>query len=95
MSSDTWSDIQAHKNKQLSLREKLNRRRIERQVQIETLTGAVVGNVSPSPNVTSQTSDSPTIISGVVSSSSPSQSNASSSTNLVKIGNDLVTLTSN
>ena len=86
MSNDTWSDIQAHKNKQLSLREKLIRRRKERQVQIETLTGSVGGNVSPTPSVQSQLSGSPTVVAGVVSSSSPSHTSAASAV-LIKSGN--------
>ena len=88
MSNDTWSDIQAHKNKQLSLREKLIRRRKERQVQIETLTGSVGGNVSPTPSVQSQLSGSPTVVAGVVSSSSPSHTSAASAV-LIKSGNHI------
>ncbi|KAK2147829.1 hypothetical protein LSH36_532g03047 [Paralvinella palmiformis] len=78
MSSDTWSDIQAYKNKRMSMREKLARRRKERQVQIETLTGK---NLSPSAASSCQTTGGSSSSGGIVTSTS-SQAIASSTLSL-------------
>ena len=47
MSSDTWNQLQAHKRKQESLKERLLKRRKERQQGLGDLAG-VLGSESPS-----------------------------------------------
>jgi len=42
MSDDAWQEIQAVKNKRNSLRERLEKRKIERQVILDETTDAVV-----------------------------------------------------
>lgn len=79
MSSDIWSDIQAYKNKRMSLREKFARRRKERQVQIETVTGKAL-SVSPAGS-SCQATSGPSPVGGIVSSAS-SQAIASSALSL-------------